>query len=689
MPSSLAPGAQSQATLVSNTGVVVRPILRKGASSILGTRKRNEENDAHESPISKRQKTVMFDESLNIVRDIGKKSLEDAKREVREALERHARDDDEDYDNLKELFSNDQRQRHASSPLDGSEGDDSLSSGDILVYIVALTSHVSMLGKSCSGLIRSVLQCQWLARDDVFTRAYVQFLATLSSAQGSYMVHVLSMMVDKFSETRAPRPIPGYSDVTRETMRQRLHLGLRYILGLFPGARPILLNLIATKFPYSEDSKKVHMAYVDNLLRLREYSPDPRDIMELITSKVVKLDVEMQLDLEDMDDETTAAVMLQLRSSESEGPTHDEDDSDESDTESVASDESDPDDQFVRVLNIKNRVEKLDGLLDALFATYDPYFADPDSAEAITCYEDILSDFSNIVLPTYKSRHSQFLVFYFAQKSKHLTEMFVGTLFNIAFESTRPSIVKQSAVAYLASFVARGARVDTEQVRTIACTLLNYMDYHRANYEPDCRGPDLRRYSQFYALSQGLLYLFCFRWRDLVDLERSSPTIDRDDPTSFLGQDLQWIDSFRSRLQNNIYSRLNPLKVCSPVIVAEFAKLAHHLGLMYVYPRLESNKSIQLAQFVGGSYSTGGALRDTGYDPQNDKWSHLDPYCPFDPYQLPLSRRRLHEAETYIPWTSIPGLNRDEDDESDDGVADDGDEDMDAIQEDTATDEEI
>ena len=545
------------------------------------------------------------------------------------------------------------------------------------------------LGHSCmidEATANNKRDSQWLARDDVFARAYVQFLAALSSAQGSYLVHVLSMMIDHFSETRSPNSLTGYPDISRETMRQRLHLGLRYLLGLFPGARSMLLNLITTKFPYSEDSKKVHEAYVDNLLRLREYSHDPRDIMELITSRIVKLDVEMQLDLEDMDDETTAAVMLQLKASEVNGQYKD-DDSDDSDAESVISDASDMDEQSARVLSTKNRVEKLDSLLDILFATYEPYFSDPDSAEAISCYEDMLADFSNIVLPTYKSRHSQFLVFFFAQKSKRLTEMFVGTLFNIAFESNRPGIVKQSAVAYLASFVARGARVDSEQVQTIAQTLLNYMDYHRVNYERECKGPDLRRYSQFYALSQGLLYLFCFRWRDLVDLELSSPRIDQDDPASFLGQDLQWMDGFRRRLQANIYSKLNPLKVCSPVIVSEFAKLSHHLGLMYIYPRLESNKSIHLSQFAASAYSTGGALRDTGYDPQDDKWTHLDPYCPFDPYQLPISRHRLDEAETYIPWTSIPGLNRDEDDESDDGGIDDGEDDLDDIQEDTATDE--
>jgi RNA polymerase I-specific transcription initiation factor RRN3 len=661
----------------------VKPILRK-PTQLHGKRGRESDEDDAEGPDAKRRKTVVFDESLNMVKDFCNRSLEEVKREVRLALERHAAGDDEDYDNLKEIFGSDQKSRsHAISD----DEDEATRSQDLLAYVVALTSYVPLLGKKCSGLVTSILKCSWLARNDLFAKAYVQFLAALSSAQGSYLTQVLSMMVDQFSEGRIRTPL-NYTPVSTETMRQRLHMGLRYLLALFPAARSVLIGIVTSKFPYSEESKKVHLAYVDNLLRLRKHTPDlDRDIMELITSRVVKLDVEMQLDLEDADDSTTAAVMSQLRS-ESNGLLE-EDDMDDSDAESVLSDASDLDEDSARVLAIRSHVEKLDAILDTIFELYSPYFEDPDSPAAISCYEDMLSDFSNVVLPTYRSRHSQFLVFYFGQKSPRLTEMFVGTLFNIAFESNRASIVKQSAVAYLASFVARGARVTGDQVQTIATTLLNYMNYHRHNYEPECRGPDLRRYTQYYMNVQALLYLFCFRWRDLI-VNSETSRVDYDDPASYLGQDHDWMLGLKQGLTNNIFSKLNPLKVCSPGIVAEFAKLAHHLGLMYIYPRLESNKRIQLSQFVG-AYSTGGALRDTGYDPQDEKWTHLDPYFPFDPYQLPISRRWLEESETYVPWTSIPGLNgvdEEEEDDDDRSEVEEGDDEDGDEEEDTATDDE-
>ena len=63
-----------------------------------------------------------------------------------------------------------------------------------------------------------------------------------------------------------------------------------------------------------------------------------------------------------------------------------------------------------------------------------------------------------------------------------------------------------------------------------ASTLLNYLDHFQRSHEKECRGPDIRRYAQYYAFMQGLLYIFCFRWADFIDEEKSSSRIDRDDP---------------------------------------------------------------------------------------------------------------------------------------------------------------
>ena len=174
-------------------------------------------------------------------------------------LEGHARGDDEDYDNLKQIFApiNRRRKPYRSNYDDETDEDedddpDAVKPQDLLIYVIALTSNVTSLGRSCSGLIKSVLECAWIDRDDDFARAYIQLLAALSSVQASFFTQILSMMVEKFNSelSRGSHSfVPGYPPVDAETRKKRLHLGLRYLLDLFPAGKRMILDLVAQKFP--------------------------------------------------------------------------------------------------------------------------------------------------------------------------------------------------------------------------------------------------------------------------------------------------------------------------------------------------------------------------------------------------------------------------------------------------------
>ncbi|KAK5629903.1 hypothetical protein RRF57_005618 [Xylaria bambusicola] len=675
----------------------LRPIL-KSSASVLGIRRSRDEAglDDHDdndegddassmdglhSPQRKRAR-VEFDLENIEVHEIGARSVEEIRKEIRDALDHHAQGHDEDYDILKQTLQGKSVSYH-------DEDDDDVAPDLVAIakqrqelkgYFIALTSFAPRLGRSCDGLVRNVLQCQWLGRDDQFAKIYIHFLAALVSAQGPRLTQVLSMIVERFSSCRPSEwAIEGWPPVVREAAQERLHVALRYILSLFPAAESVLEPILASKYPFHEEPKRTHLAYVDNLLRLRQYSPGLRhDIMDLIISRLVKIDVEMQMDLDDMDDKLTAMVGMALKSAQ-EHDDHDED-SDDSDNESVSSAESE-DDEYNRVKTAKENIEKMDAILDTLFDLYTPMFADPHSQGAMDVFEDLLAEFSNLILPTIKSRHTQFLIFHFGQRSEKLMDAFCGTCINIAFESQRPLVLRQSACAYLASFVARGAHVPGHIVVNIFEVLGYHLDEMRAVYENSCRGPDVRRYAPFYALMQALMYVFCFRWQDLI---RSTPDdVDREDPLSYLDQDIEWVPEIKDIMRRNIYSVLNPMKVCSPVIVDQFAKLAHHFRFMYVYPLIESNKRLRLSQFSAGAYSNGGGLRDLAFDMNDESWQQLGSYFPFDPYQLPKSKRWVDDD--YLPWRPIPGLNPECGDDSDEEELDEDEE----IDEDTATEEGI
>lgn len=417
------------------------------------------------------------------------------------------------------------------------------------------------------------------------------------------------------------------------------------------------------------------MTYINNLMSLLKYAPHLKsDIFALITDRLVKIDVQMQVDLDDLDNEVAAAIVHAIALNPA--TQHDDGEgSDDSDVDSVTSD--DLDENSKRIKEIHGNVEKMDAILDLLFVTYTPYFSDPHSHDATEMFETLLSHFQKIILPTYRSRHTQFLLFHFSQAADYLVDQFAGTCAQLAFDASRPAVLRQSAAAYLASFVARGMHVQPHVVRTVFELIGSKLDDIRAENEITCRGPNLRRYGTFYAMTQALLYIFCFRWRDLLI---ASDVFDDDELCAFRGQDLHWIPGIKETLFRTIHSKLNPLKICSPPIVAEFAKISKHLEFMQVYPLLETNKRIRLSQYSTGPGSTN--LRDSGLGTSDESWHQLDAYFPFDPYQLPVSKKWIEQD--YMQWKGIPGLNQDED--SSDDEADDNGDDVDLESEDTATD---
>ncbi|KAI1862918.1 hypothetical protein JX265_008964 [Neoarthrinium moseri] len=663
----------------------LKPILK--SSPALGKRKAPDHEtlptdgsmDGSQSP-RKRQR-VEFDMNLEI-HEVGTRSVDEVKKEIADALDGHARGDDEEYDILKETLSGKQRFYDEDDDEDADLTLPEKRRQELKVYMVALASFVPHLGRSASGLVKSVLQCQWLGRDDQFAKVYTQFLAALVSAQGSYLEQVTLSLVDNFVESRPSAwAVPGFPPVTKERMQERMHLALQYLLQVFPAANAVLGSVITKKFPFHDESTRTHLAYVDNLLRLRQYATKLRtDIMDLIVNRLLQIDVQMQTDLDDLDDDMGAMVALALQNSQAAAALQGDDD-DESDIESTASDEEE-EDEFAKVKAVKDNIEKMDAIMDSLFAVNSPLFSDPESDQAHEAFVELINEFSHIILPTYKSRHTQFLIFHFAQKSEYMVDAFCGTCINIAFESQRPLVLRQAACAYLASFVARGAQVPGHVVRTIFTVLGHHLDQMRTVYEVTCRGPDVRRYSAFYSLTQALMYIFCFRWQDLV---HSVPDdVDREDPSSYLDQDIEWEADVKDVLRRNIYSKLNPLKVCSPAIVEQFALLAHRFRFMYVYPLIEANKRLRLSQFVSTAYANGGALRESGLDLSDESWQQLDSFFPFDPYQLPTSKHWVEPD--YLQWKSIPGLNPDDSDDSEDEEEVVNEED---VEEDTATDDEV
>src|SRR5438046_1453113 len=133
--------------------------------------------------------------------------------------------------------------------------------------------------------------------------------------------------------------LPSHRTVTRREVYTRLHMALKYLLHLVPSASATLSPILSVSFPFSTESKKVHVTYIRNLIELTEYAPELKsEIFALITERLVKIDVQVQVDLEDLEEDVEDNVIQDVSLSNRESLADFDGESDESDTDSDTSD---------------------------------------------------------------------------------------------------------------------------------------------------------------------------------------------------------------------------------------------------------------------------------------------------------------------------------------------------------------
>lgn len=614
------------------------------------------------SSTAKRLK-VAFDPNVDvrIVDDWTEKSFDLVKEEVRLGVERHlapgGQRDDTQYIKLLQLLSQD-------------AGSGEAPSGKLLKkYMLAIDAKVSSLGE-CGKLAAAVLDLPWVGRDEVFVGLYVRFLTSLATAHSKFMPSIMQSLMAYFAHLPASLGrLSGEPLACREVMFTRVHTAIRVLLRQVPSATAALVRAMRGEFPNDLATTRSYVQYQRHLLRVAGYAPELRtEILALVTQRLVNVDVQIQQDIEDLEDEAEERL-LQQRSGHKGQPAVAEE-SDDSDIDSVSESEETVTEDEQRLRELRLKVAKMDGTLDMLFEYYTPLIQSGPRAELNDAYQQLLSHFATFILPN-RTRHAQFLVFHFSQTLPQHTTLFAQQCLSLAFQPSASTSIRLHACAYLASFVARGAHLSADSVRDIFAILCEHLEDFRRRYEPTSRGPDKRTYCLYYAVAQAVLYIFCFRWRDLVVGSASPDPGDEDlseDDLLADGKDLAWLPGVKEALMKNIHSRLNPLKVCSPAIVTEFAKIAHHLRFLYVFSILETNKRVRLNN--GYAYITTGGLmdigrRETAMDRKvGEAHLQLEAYFPFDPYHLPRSKKWV-EGD-YNEWKLPAGMKQDDDDDSDD-----------------------
>ncbi|KAJ1553443.1 hypothetical protein HK405_007910, partial [Cladochytrium tenue] len=445
-------------------------------------------------------------------------------------------------------------------------------------------------------------------------------------------------------------------------------------------------------------------------------------IWALTIDRIVQIDVEIQTTLDDFSQEEFNAVERECfdpdseAMDESEGITAAEsfaaagkagtddefaldDEGDDSDSEDELplggfgdSDDEDEEEDFViskdieeKVVEMKGWIVKLDSILHLLMGQIRS-IADA-SGESSSYFESLVRTFERTLLPTHKSRFSQFLVFYACSLSPVCTDRFLVLLAQKTFDTSQPNIIRISSSAYLASFVARAKYLEgtsvLQCVRILNGWALRYVDACEAEISTSLITPDglpsrdtIKRHEVFYAVVQALIYVFCFRWRDIIGAPTGTTTALAQLPPEMAG------------FQRIMFSKFSPFRICTRSIVNEFARITHKLDILYCYNLIHRSPAAVSSSLAGSSPSGSPQMREDTANPAsvgppaagddvNDAnetaagAGYIDDFFPFDPCQLPMASRFLRDV--YTEWGEADDADSQASDDSVDGQSESGD----------------
>ena len=650
--------ATSHTNTFPSNAIKPRPVLKR-------TRDDTSDMEIPSSP-SKRSK-VTFDSDVEYVSADDEDEVDPQliREQVRRAIQRHlAGDSDEAYEKVKQIFAADPKKENAPAPR------------VVYAHLQAILSHISILDKKCNGLVNDVLFCEWIGRDEGFVKLYINVLGNLAAAKSGFLGKILSTLVDLLGEQRTRR-LPGCPVIRQARIHARARRAIVHLLGLLPAASSTLAQVIQRKLTMDYRKPQERLLFTKNFLALLEDAQELKGaVLGMITSELVKLDVSVQVDMEDYADELGEEMVQQVSSSQTLvnsasqitlGKGVEDEAGDDEDGGSTASDSSDDDEDDLDPVELQRRkvmahLETVDAVMDLLFEYYRPLILSSSLEVSDHSMNLLTTHFSNLILPTYRSRHAQFLIFHFSQTSSVFVDKFATTCIATLLDHNQPPVLRQTAGSYLAGFVGRGAHVPLPVIQDCFQLLCDELETLRQNLEGSCRGPDLRRYASFYSMMQAIMYIFCFRWRDLADHKED----DLDDTDEV--EQYRFPGDIKRNLSLAIHSALNPLRICTPDIVNQFAETCRRLHFLYLYPKIESNKHVRLSNMRrdAADHAMGQIERDLGWVGESGM---LEGYFPFDPYRLPRSRKWV--VDDYLEWKGLPGDEDDDNDVTDDDLMDD------------------
>ena len=317
------------------------------------------------------------------------------------------------------------------------------------------------------------------------------------------------------------------------------HEMLKYFLRTIPSSIQFIDSYIAKLFPNKNDSKKVLINFISNVLALTEYCHELRfQTWSLVIEKVISIDVELQNELDELDededdeddeedDDEEDDAVEEAGNSEEEADDEedvramkliasssgnvldidvqmDDADDDMDNSEDDSDDEMDGDEVYYVDLthNIKDLSSKLDDILSVITSKLSCALT-PESIEegdGVNIFNTLTSLFKTHILPTYYTRSVQYLMFHVSQQQPELMDAFLVTLIDISFSPTETMEKKIKSLQYIGSFIARAKKLTRTQILFVTSYLTSWLNKYVLEREEEVgQQGGMERFKHFYA----------------------------------------------------------------------------------------------------------------------------------------------------------------------------------------------
>ncbi|XP_058180575.1 uncharacterized protein LOC131299052 [Rhododendron vialii] len=495
----------------------------------------------------------------------------------------------------------------------------------LVTSLKALSGAVSCFDNVHHELLSAIFgMSMWHYSPDVMD-ALVELIIALAAASGKYIDSCLDMLVRNFMPPynflellKQPRGL-----AKKDHVLDRVHSALEDIADLIPLAPLRLKRIVCDKMPHSSNKEPMIVIYAENMLRL-ERSVMGELVGDMMLAAVVDklIDLDVEIEWEDILQDDSGKGIFEM---ELEGVEETLDDADQ-EGEQLPREYSSG-----RSFRGNASAEKLDSMLVLMFEHLKTCAKDGHLAKV---FETLLESFQITVLSAYKSKFSQFVMFYACSLDpENCGTRFADILAGIFLSSSYPPFKRMSAVAYLASYLSRAKFLSVSFVVKMVQRLVgwcwNYCENQDGTINPEA-------HRVFYSGCQAIMYVLCFRMRSAMDVPRLKSQL------------------FLMPIEAILKHPLNSLKVCLPSIVGEFLRQAKAARLFMVSETFVFNDLLEseLSRAFGGM-------------------ERLDMFFPFDPCLLKKSDRFIRP--NFVFWSMVRTTydNDDEEGSSDEDVFED------------------